>query len=174
MATADGELVITFNGEIYNQRELRQELQKLGHKFASDHSDTEVLLLGYREWGSALLARLNGMWAFAIYDTKRAQLFCSRDRFGKKPFYYSKTSDSFIFSSELSSLAQHPGVRRNVSRRALQKYFAYGYIPAPLSIYEGALKLPAGCSLRFDARSEERRVGKECMVQCRSRWSPYH
>jgi len=160
MATADGELVITFNGEIYNQRELRQELQKLGHKFASDHSDTEVLLLGYREWGSALLARLNGMWAFAIYDTKRAQLFCSRDRFGKKPFYYSKTSDSFIFSSELSSLAQHPGVRRNVSRRALQKYFAYGYIPAPLSIYEGAMKLPAGCSLRVDARSLTCRVEK--------------
>ena len=160
MATADGELVITFNGEIYNQGELRRELQKLGHKFASDHSDTEVLLLGYREWGSALLARLNGMWAFAIYDTKRAQLFCSRDRFGKKPFYYSKTSDSFIFSSELSSLAQHPGVRRNVSRRALQKYFAYGYIPAPLSIYEGAMKLPAGCSLRVDARSLTCRVEK--------------
>ena len=160
MATADGEIVITFNGEIYNHRELRAELQKLGHRFVTDHSDTEVLLLGYREWAAGLVSRLNGMWAFAIYDVKRAQLFCSRDRFGEKPFYYTMANGAFVFASELTALARHPSVPRNVSRRALQKYFAYGYIPAPLSIFEGVRKLPAGCSLFVDAQSLEHRVEK--------------
>jgi asparagine synthase (glutamine-hydrolysing) len=158
MATRDGKLVVVFNGEIYNAAELRQELQSLGHEFMSDHSDTEVLLLGYREWGSDLVRRLNGMWAFALYDVDRAALFCSRDRFGKKPFYYTRARGAFVFASELTSLAQHPSVSRNTSRRALQKYFAYGYIPSPLSIYEGVLKLPAGCSLFLDVRSLDFRI----------------
>ena len=156
---ADG-LVIVFNGEIYNHRELRAELKQLGHKFETDHSDTEVLLLGYREWGPKMVSRLNGMWAFALYDQKHAILFCSRDRFGKKPFYYARSRDAFVFASELTALAAHSSVRRNVSRRALQKYFAYGYIPSPLSIYEDVLKLPAGCSLFFDVRSSDCRVEK--------------
>src|ERR1700730_2062972 len=101
MATPDGQLVIVFNGEIYNHRELRTELRKLGHHFETDHSDTEVLLLGYREWGRDVLQRRNGMWAFALYDMEKAMLFCSRDRFGKKPFYYARTSDAFVFASEL-------------------------------------------------------------------------
>jgi asparagine synthase (glutamine-hydrolysing) len=160
MTTRDGKLVIVFNGEIYNAGELRQELQSLGHAFATDHSDTEVLLLGYRQWKSELVKRLNGMWAFALYDIDRATLFCSRDRFGKKPFYYARTNDGFAFASELTSLTEHPDVPRNISRRALQKYFAYGYIPSPLSIYDGVLKLPAGCSLYVDARSLSCRVEK--------------
>jgi asparagine synthase (glutamine-hydrolysing) len=86
MLTADGQLVIVFNGEIYNHRELRDELEKLGHKFRTNHSDTEVLLLGYREWGTELPEHLNGMWAFALYDAASDRLFCSRDRFGEKPF----------------------------------------------------------------------------------------
>src|SRR2546430_15052516 len=90
MLTADGQLVIIFNGEIYNHRELREELEKLGHKFQTDHSDTEVLLLGYREWGAELPEHLNGMWAFALYDVSRGTLFCSRERFGEKPFYYAR------------------------------------------------------------------------------------
>src|SRR6266850_2066239 len=93
MSTPDGELIITFNGEIYNHRELRAQLKGLGHPFQSDHSDTEVVLLSYRQWGTQFLSRLNGMWAFAIYDSKRGQLFCSRDRFGKKPFYYMHKND---------------------------------------------------------------------------------
>jgi len=158
MLTADGQLVIVFNGEIYNHRELREELQKLGHKFTTDHSDTEVLLVGYRQWGCKLPDRLNGMWAFTIYDASRGLLFCSRDRFGKKPFYYARTKEGFAFASELTSLAAHPSVSKSISRRALQKYFGYGYIPSPLSIYEGVLKLPAGCSLVVDVRSSECRV----------------
>src|ERR1700739_1579643 len=83
MPIADGQLVITFNGEIYNHRELRQELEAAGHQFKTDHSDTEVLLYAYRQWGPKMLSRLNGMWAFAIYDATNQTLFLSRDRFGK-------------------------------------------------------------------------------------------
>ena len=90
MQTADRELVVTFNGEIYNHRELRRELETCGHRFTSDHADTEVLLHGYRQWGHGLPERLNGMWAFALYDTSRRELFLSRDRFGKKPLYYTR------------------------------------------------------------------------------------
>jgi asparagine synthase (glutamine-hydrolysing) len=160
MLTADGQLVIVFNGEIYNHHELRDELEKLGHKFQTDHSDTEVLLLGYREWGTELPGHLNGMWAFALYDASRGTLFCSRDRFGEKPFYYARRKDAFVFASELTSLVRHPSISKNISGRALRKYFAYGYIPSPLSIYEGAVKLPAGCSLLVDVRSLECRVEK--------------
>ncbi len=160
MVTVDGKLVIVFNGEIYNHCELRDELEKLGHKFRTNHSDTEVLLLGYSEWGVGLPEHLNGMWAFALYDVGRGTLFCSRDRFGEKPFYYARTKEAFVFASELTSLVQHPSVSKNVSGRALQKYFAYGYIPSPLSIYEGVVKLPAGCSLSVDVRSLECRVEK--------------
>jgi asparagine synthase (glutamine-hydrolysing) len=160
MLTADGQLLVVFNGEIYNHRELRNELEKAGHQFKTDHSDTEVLLLGYRQWGAKLPERLNGMWAFALYDATNGLLFCSRDRFGKKPFYYVRTNEGFIFASELTSLTAHPSVPKTISRGALQKYFAYGYIPSPLSIYEGVLKLPAGSSLSVDVRSFECRVEK--------------
>jgi asparagine synthase (glutamine-hydrolysing) len=158
MATPDGDLTLIFNGEIYNHADLRAELKTRGHIFQTDHSDTEVLLHGYREWGTALPTRLNGMWAFAIHDRKSAQLFCSRDRFGKKPFFYAAASGSFVFGSELTALIEHPDVRRNLSRRALQKYFAYGYIPAPLSIYEDARKLPGGCSLVLDTRTHDFKI----------------
>ena len=160
MSTPDGELIITFNGEIYNHRELRAQLKGLGHPFQSDHSDTEVVLLSYRQWGTQFLSRLNGMWAFAIYDGKLGQLFCSRDRFGKKPFYYMHKNDVFVFASELTSLSAHPNVPRDISQRALQKYFAYGYIPAPLSILTGVRKLPAGCSLLVDVVSLDLRIEK--------------
>jgi asparagine synthase (glutamine-hydrolysing) len=158
MVTDDGRFVIVFNGEIYNARELREELEKLGHRFGTDHSDTEVLLVGYREWGTDLVQRLNGMWAFALYDIERATLFCCRDRFGKKPFYYAKTNRAFVFASELTSLTEHPDVAKDISPRALRKYFAYGYIPSPLSILQGVFKLPAGCWLYVDLRSLELRI----------------
>ena len=110
--------------------------------------------------GSWIAGASNGMWAFALYDAGRGTLFCSRDRFGEKPFYYARTKEAFVFASELTSLVRHPSVSRNVSSRSLQKYFAYGYIPSPLSIYEGAVKLPAGCSLSVDVHSLECRIEK--------------
>ena len=150
MWTADGLLGIVFNGEIYNHAELRKELRALGAKFGTDHSDTEVLLHAYRHWGDVFVERLNGMWAFVIYDRSRRRLFASRDRFGKKPFYYTDRPGFFAFASELTSLAAHPAVSHTPSSIGLKKYFAYGYIPAPHSYLEGVSKLPGGCSLEFD------------------------
>lgn len=149
MWTRDGKLGIVFNGEIYNFAELRRELEDAGHRFETDHSDTEVLLHGYRQWGRGLTTRLNGMWAFALYDRQSDTLFCSRDRVGKKPFYYTLQNGTFAFASELTALIKHHAIQATVSPRSLKKYFAYGYIPSPLSLYSEISKLPAGCSLEF-------------------------
>lgn len=147
MHSADARTTIVFNGEIYNHLELRQQLADLGHVFRTRNSDTETLLHGYQQWGAAVVERLNGMWAFAILDRARSLLFCSRDRFGKKPFYYAASPKFFAFASELKALAAYPLVDATPDKRALQKYFAYGFIPAPLSFYRGARKLPAGANL---------------------------
>ena len=144
MSTADGDLSIAFNGEIYNHSELRAELQSLGYVFQTNHSDTEVLLMGYRVWGEGMLERLNGMFAFAIFDKLQGRLFLARDRFGKKPLYWFQREGVFAFASELTALLHHPASPRNESALALKKYFAYGYIPAPLSAIEGIFKLPGG------------------------------
>jgi len=160
MWSADGMRAIVFNGEIFNFVELRKELEAAGQMFRTDHSDTEVLLAAHAVWGDAMVERLNGMWAFFIYDKTARRLFGSRDRFGKKPFYYhhAPARGLFAFSSELDSLLQHPEVPRSLSTAAACKYFAYGYVPAPLAMTEGSRKLPGGHSLSFDLDSGELRV----------------
>ncbi len=160
MVSASGRYVVSFNGEIYNHAELRKELEAAGRRFQSDHSDTEVLLHGYEAWGEDLPKRLNGMWAFALYDRERSSLYLSRDRFGKKPLFYSLQGDTFAFASELSALKPHPGIRASVSPKSLKKYFAYGYIPAPHALYENVYKLPGGCSLRLDVTAMRYRVSR--------------
>jgi asparagine synthase (glutamine-hydrolysing) len=150
MLTEDGSLSIVFNGEIYNFRELRTELEALGARFQTDHSDTEVLLHGYRIWGESLCERLNGMWAFVIHDRAQRKLFCSRDRFGKKPFFFHLRPGFFAFASELNALKVHPGVPTELDPLALRKYFAYGYVPAPRTFFSGVSKLPGGYSLTLD------------------------
>ena len=144
MTTMDEQLVVTFNGEIYNHGELRTKLENRGYRFKTDHSDTEVLLYGYREWGPSLLEKLNGMWSFAIYDREKREVFLSRDRFGKKPLFYYSDDRSFAFASELTALRLHPAVPENVDSEALQKFFAYGFIPAPRTLLHRVKKLPAG------------------------------
>ena len=150
MWNEDGSICVLFNGEIYNQAELREELLEVGHVFRSDHSDTEVLVHGYEQWGAGLPARLNGMFAFVVWDRPRRQLFAARDRFGEKPFFYTARPGFFAFASELSALISHPAVDRTIDPRALQKFFAHGYIPAPNALYRGTRKLPGGCSLTLD------------------------
>jgi len=150
MADADGGVVVVFNGEIYNHRELRAELEGAGHRFRSDHSDTEVLVHGWRQWGRELPLRLNGMFAFCVYDREAGRLFLARDRFGKKPLYWWVAGGALAFASELTSLLRHPGVGREIDPLALKRYFAYGYIPAPLSLYRSVAKLPGGHRLEFD------------------------
>ena len=144
MWTRDEMLGVIFNGEIYNHAELRAELKSLGHEFVTDHSDTEVLLHAYRAWGEAFVERLNGMWAFVIYDREKRRLFGSRDRFGKKPLYYFHEGDTFAWASELTALVQHPDCPRNLSARALKKYFAYCYIPAHSASTSGCGSCRAG------------------------------
>lgn len=155
MWTQDGSLGVVFNGEIYNHLPLREELSGKGHVFRTDHSDTEVLLHGYREWGPDLPGRLNGMWAFALYDRRGKKLFLSRDRFGKKPLFYSCRNGTFAFASELTALIRHPGIPASLSPLSLKKYFAYGYIPAPHSLYERVHKLPGGFNLLLDTSNLE-------------------
>jgi asparagine synthase (glutamine-hydrolysing) len=153
MWSANGHVGVVFNGEIYNHAELRGELEKLGHVFRTSHSDTEVLVHGYVEWGSALPERLNGMFAFAVYDRPRKRLFLARDRFGEKPLFYSLTPQVFAFASELTALVRHPGVDDSLSLRSLQKFFAYGYVPAPNALFNGCHKLPGGHYLVHDLES---------------------
>ena len=155
MWNEDGQVGIVFNGEIYNHLDLRKELVAKGHVFRSDHSDTEVLVHGYEQWGAALPLRLNGMFAFAIYDRPRRRLFFSRDRFGKKPLYYTLTGDTFAFASELHALLKHPQVSRDIDPDSLRKYFAYGFIPAPRALYRNVAKLPGGHSMTFDIASRK-------------------
>jgi asparagine synthase (glutamine-hydrolysing) len=158
MWTAVDELGVVFNGEIYNHAELRTELQASGRVFQTDHSDTEVLLHGYAHWGDSFVEKLNGMWAFALYDRARQRLFVSRDRFGKKPFYYFREGDTFGFASELPALRQHPRCPHEISRLSLKKYFAHCYIPAPRSIYDRVWKLPGGHSLSYDLGNNELKI----------------
>jgi asparagine synthase (glutamine-hydrolysing) len=154
MSVADGRCVIVFNGEIYNHLELRTQLELLGCTFQTDHSDTEVLLHGYRVWGEGIVHMLNGMWAFALWDAHKKRLFLSRDRFGKKPLFWFNWQGTFAFASELTALLEHGHCPRNVSPRALQKFFAYALVPAPFSLVEGVWKLPAGHNLILDAGAE--------------------
>lgn len=160
MESSDGARWIVFNGEIYNFAELRADLAAEGRVFRTGHSDTEVLLEAYAAWGEDMVHRLNGMWAFVIHDRARQILFASRDRFGKKPFYYhhAPSRGLFAFASELTALLAHPDVPRGINSAAVRKFFAYGYVPAPLAMTEGTAKLPGGHSLTFDLRSGELRI----------------
>lgn len=144
MALPDQSLAVTFNGEIYNFREVRAELEAKGARFRTD-SDTEVLLHGWRAWGPDLLPRLNGMFAFALYDAATQSVFLARDRFGVKPLHYAELADGAVaFASELKGLLAHPLLRRAADFRAVEDYLGLGYVPDDACIMAGVQKLPAG------------------------------
>ena len=144
MASDDGQVVLIFNGEIYNFREVRAELETLGHSFHTQ-SDTEVILQAWLRWGPDCLPKLNGMFAFAIHDARRGGLFLARDRLGVKPLHYAELSDgSVIFGSELKALLVHPLLRRRPDFSAIDDYLGLGYVPDDTSIVAGVKKLPAG------------------------------
>ena len=152
MASADGRWQLVYNGEVYNHRELRSELQALGHGFHG-HSDTEVLLAAIAQWGvEPALARSNGMFALAAWDAWSRELWLARDRVGKKPLYYGWAADgSFVFGSELAALRAHPALRIDIDPDALALLLRFDYIPAPHAILRGVSKLSAGRLLRLDA-----------------------
>ncbi|MEG4320536.1 MULTISPECIES: asparagine synthase (glutamine-hydrolyzing) [unclassified Microcoleus] len=147
MVCADGRYAIAFNGEIYNFLELRGELERLGHRFRG-HSDTEVMLASFSEWGlDRAIRRFNGMFAFALWDCQEGVLHLGRDRLGEKPLYYGWVDQTFLFGSELKALKAYPHFQAEINRDALTLFLRYSYIPAPYSIYQGIYKLPPGTIL---------------------------
>ena len=148
MTNEDGRIWLTFNGEIYNYPELRDELLRAGHAFRS-HSDTEVLIHGYEEWGlPALLGRLRGMFAFGLWDDHRQELFVVRDRFGIKPIIYYSDRERFVFASEIKACTRDPDLSLSLDEDALADYFIYSYIPHPRTVWRGLHKLRPGHYLR--------------------------
>ncbi len=140
----DGEVAVCFNGEIYNYRELREELRAKGAVFHTD-GDTEVLVHGWRHWGPSMLHRLVGMFAFAVHDAKAGALFLARDRLGVKPLHWAELPDGAVaFASEMKGVLAHPLFRRRPDIRAIEDYLAFGYVPDDASIVAGIHKLPAG------------------------------
>jgi len=157
MQDAHNELCIVFNGEIYNFADLRGELAGSGHLFRSQ-SDTEVILAAYREWGTDCLARLNGMFAFALYDSRRRQLLIARDRAGEKPLYYAPGRGALRFASELKGLMTDPALARRIDHEALDCYLAMGHVPGERCILQGVRKLPPAHALLFDLDSGQSRL----------------
>lgn len=148
MTNEDSSLWITFNGEIYNYLELKQDLLSKGHLFRSN-TDTEVIIHGYEEYGLNFLNKMNGMFAFALWDNHTETLMLCRDRYGKKPLYYSLINEGIIFSSELKALTTHPEFQKRLDLKSLSLYFQFEYTPAPYTIYEKTFKLQAGHYLEF-------------------------
>jgi len=152
MHSGAGELHIVFNGEIYNFADLKIELSKMGYVFKS-HTDTEVILNSYLEWGENCLSRLNGMFAFAIYDERSRQLFMARDRAGEKPLFYTFEKGELRFASELKALMADPNLPRRVDLEALDCYLAMGFVPGDKCLLSGVKKLPPAHALRFNLKS---------------------
>ncbi len=150
------EVCIIYNGEIYNYIELKSKLLNKGYAF-SNHTDTEVIMAAYFEWGEDCVKEFNGMWSFCLYDIAEEKLFCSRDRLGVKPFYYYYHGNQFIFSSELKAILKHEKLNlsqpENINKQAVEFFFSIGYIPAPHTIYNHVSKLTAGTNLVFNLRT---------------------
>ncbi len=141
MHSADGQMTVTFNGEIYNYAELKEQLTALGGQFQTS-SDTEVILEGYRIWGPDCLARFDGMFAFALWDNQQRRQFCARDRFGKKPFFYTVQHGRLYFASELTGIEQLRHLSLTMNPQAVMRYLAYEYVPTPHSVYTEVQSLP--------------------------------
>jgi asparagine synthase (glutamine-hydrolysing) len=147
-------LHIIFNGEVYNFAEIREELEKKGHQF-NGHSDTEVIMHAYEEWGEAAIQQWKGMFAIVIYDEEKQKLIAIRDRAGVKPFYYYWNKDLFVFASELKAIVAHPGFEKRINPAAVASFLQYGYVSFPHCIYENTYKLAAGHLLELDLSKKE-------------------
>ncbi len=165
MGSQCGRYVVSFNGEIYNFRVLRAELESCGHRFFGA-SDCEVLLSAFTQWGvEAALQRFNGMFAFAVWDRQLRRLHLVRDRFGEKPLYYGLVNGVFLFGSELKALRLHPEFKGKVDRKSLRLFLRYGYVPTPHSIYDGVYKLSPSTILTVDS-------SRSLNLQVRQYWCP--
>ena len=153
----DNSVVTVYNGEIYNYLELRCELESLGHEFKTK-SDTEVLVHGYEEWHTDLPKHLRGMFAFAIYDKNRNEIFLARDNFGIKPLYYAKMNDSFMFASEIKSFLDVPDFKKEFNEEILETYLEFSFVPTNETFFKGVYRLDAGCSLLY--KDEDIKINK--------------
>ncbi|MEM7391315.1 MAG: asparagine synthase (glutamine-hydrolyzing), partial [Verrucomicrobiota bacterium] len=185
MRNDEGNLTITYNGEVYNFRELRRELEGKGYTFKSD-TDTEVVLKAYEEWGRGCLDRLNGMFAFAVWDARSQEIFVARDRYGIKPVYYYFANNLLVFASEVKSILRHPDISARVCVPALNEYFSFQNIFTDLTLFDGIKLLPAGhwlsarlgdaSSLRtqkywdFHFEDGDERSEQECMEELAARF----
>ncbi len=152
-----GQLAIVFNGEIYNFKEIRSDLEQSGHSFSS-RSDTEVILHAYQQWGTSCVSRFDGMFAFALYDAAKQSVFLARDRVGEKPLYYTRVNDTLLWASEPKALLAWEGIHARIDADALREYLAYGFVGGENCIFEGMHKLaPAHC-LEFDLRNSRFRT----------------
>ncbi|MCA9876924.1 MAG: asparagine synthase (glutamine-hydrolyzing), partial [Thermomicrobiales bacterium] len=149
MGNETGDIVIVYNGELFNFQKLRVELEGAGHRFHSS-SDTEVIIHAYEEWDEACLQRFNGQFAFAIWDSRRQRLFLARDRFGVKPLYYRFDGARLLFGSEIKAILAFPGVDARVCYEALNQYFTFQNVLTDQTLFAGIKLLPAGCSLTMD------------------------
>ncbi len=147
-------LHIIFNGEVYNYAEIREDLEKKGHHF-SGHSDTEVILHAWKEWGVDAVKQWKGMFAIVIYDEEKKQLIAIRDRAGVKPFYYYFNEGLFLFGSELKALVAHPQFQKQINPEAVASYLQYGYVSFPHCIYQNTYKLSAGHVLKLSIDTQE-------------------
>ncbi len=155
MANYEKKICVTFNGEIYNYIEIKEELKKSGYMFRTD-SDTEVLLCAYEEWGEDCVNHFNGMWAFAIWDADKNKLFCSRDRLGAKPFYYYKDDDRFLFSSEIKQLCQNPCVPRILNEDIMIAQIMWGITDfSDQTLINDIFNLPGGYNIRIILNDEK-------------------
>ena len=152
----DESIVVVFNGEIYNFKELREELEQKGHRF-STNSDTEVIVHAYEDYGYDCLRRFNGMFAIALWDTKRKELFLARDRIGIKPFYYTMIDESVVFASEIKSILEYDEIKREVDEKALADYFILRYVPAHLTMFKGIRKLEPGSYMVVNGNGMKRK-----------------
>lgn len=156
IANERGDIWVVFNGEIYNYKELREELTRLGHRFRTQ-TDTEVIVHGYEAWGESVLNRLSGMFALAIFDERKHEVLLARDHMGKKPLYLWKHDGRVYFFSEIKSILQHPEFRRTIDPEAFWHFLTFKNVPAPMSIFQGVVQIPQGTFAKWnDGRTELR------------------
>lgn len=151
MTDAEGSVQVVFNGEIYNHMELRRELEAAGHRFRTDHSDTEVIVHGFKQWGIGCVERFRGMFAFGLWDARDETLWLVRDRVGVKPLYWTECGGRLLFASEIKALLADPSVPRRVNEEALFHYLSFLTTPSPDTLFDGIHKLAGGCWMRIDA-----------------------
>jgi asparagine synthase (glutamine-hydrolysing) len=156
IANETGDVIVTYNGEIYNFQKLRVELEALGHQFHSQ-TDAEVVVHAYEVWGQACVERFNGMFAFALWDARRRCLFLARDRYGIKPLYYAQVGATVLFASEIKALLCYPTLQADICYEALSEYFTFQNILSDLTLFRGVRLLPAGCTLTVDAQGVRQR-----------------